>query len=84
MDIDFNKIYEELVTNGFYDNIKLKICNSIKPNRSINIPAKCKSRLNAITQYKSIDNFIFYYRQTHSPKIGNGFADFFFTGDIVY
>jgi hypothetical protein len=59
MDINFDVIYEELVKNGFYDNIKLRICDKNRSNNSINIPATCKSRLNGITEYNKIKMFKF-------------------------
>ena len=59
MNVNFDKLYSELVHNGFYDNIYLKVCNKTKNNNSIKIPNSCSNRLNGIKEYKNIDGFEF-------------------------
>lgn len=60
MNVNFDKLYTELVHSGFYDNIHLKLCNKTKNNNSIKIPNACRNRLNGIKEYKTIAGFEFF------------------------
>ena len=48
-------IYQELINNGFYKNISIKICKEEKNDDSIEIPEKCNDRLSGIEKINVVE-----------------------------
>ena len=53
-------IYQELINNGFYKNISIKICKEEKNDDSIEIPEKCNDRLSGIEKINVVEGFDIY------------------------
>jgi hypothetical protein len=68
--INLDNIYNNLLLNGFYDNIYIKTeCSNKTSDNSIEIPSSCKNRISNIEIYKKIGLFNLY----KSPcRIGRG------------
>ena len=63
------RMYRALLKHGFYDNIYLNECGSVRPDPSITIPESCQDRRSGLRLYKGIGRYLFY----ESPcRIGRG------------
>lgn len=58
--IDIKKNYDQLIANGFYENISVKVCDKNQKDDSIIIPDYCESRISGINKISEVAGFELY------------------------